>query len=239
MTEKLLVSPKLARRSGIANVNSHVKLSLLMMSSLAEVLPYASATFQSTDSTSSIGRVIRSQVCHIISASGKSVHEVTSQYFAGVHTWLPIVYARKIKTILLKPEHATDPDIWALVLAMHLINRRPSTASEVNQNDKLLYLATKNLIDQLCSLIPGSLRLVQASLLLSHYEHGQGQLDAAYMTVGSTARKACVLGMHTKQHSTSVMGAEQWLDDEEELATWWAIVVLDRYFRQFVPKLKF
>jgi len=113
---------------------------------------------------------------------------------------------------------------------MQLITQHPSTDPDIDQDREVLYLSCKTLLGQVQAFIPSSFYLVQAGVILARYEHGHGMVEAAYVTVGTSTRIACALGLHNRQCSMEVQGSDVWLEDEEALCTWWGLVICDRYF---------
>lgn len=111
---------------------------------------------------------------------------------------------------------------------MRLIIQYPSADSVVDQDREVLYLATKSLFAQIQAFIPSSLPLVQASLIITHYEHAHGMIQAAYISMGTTSRMAFALGLHNRQCSLEPQGSDAWMDEEEQLCTWWGIMMCDR-----------
>jgi hypothetical protein len=179
-------------------------------------------TFTSNDT------VIHAKVMHVIGVGGRKPEEVVLRYFRGVHTWLPIISRRRFRD---RYEHfSTSPaaDFSVLLLAMRLIIQHPSVDPEADQDREVLYLATKALFAQVQAFIPSSLFLVQAAVILGHYERAHGMIEAAYVTVGTCGRMACAIGMHNKQCSAEMQGTDAWVEDEEVLCTWWGLMILDR-----------
>lgn len=199
------------------------------MSSLSEVFPSntldprVSQEFTTTDS------VMASQVSQIIRVEGKHLEEILLNYFESIHLWLPIISRKRFHDRYTHFQTAPTADFSILLLAMRLITQHPSTDPEMEQDREVLYLATKTLFAQVQAFVPFSLHLVQAGVILSHYEHAHGMIEAAYVTIGTTARMAFAMGLHNKPCSAEVEGSDAWLEDEEALSTWWGLVICDRY----------
>ncbi len=151
-----------------------------------------------------------------------------SQYFQGVHRWLPILSQKRFHDRLADHQITPSADFAILLLAMSLITQYPSTEPEADQNREVLYLATKTMFAQVQAFIPSSLLLAQSGIILAYYELAHGMIEGAYVTVGSTARMAFALGLHNTHCSLDIPGSNAWLDEEEALCTWWGLVVLDR-----------
>lgn len=72
-----------------------------------------------------------------------------------------------------------------------------------------------------------SLHLVQAWLLMATFEMGHGLESAAYLSIGTCARTAMLLGIHQVQHNQRKDHAD-WVALEEQARVWWGIVILER-----------
>lgn len=166
---------------------------------------------------------------HIVGVGGKKPEEIIVRYFRGVHTWLPIISRRRFRERYRHFQTSPTADFSVLLLAMRLIIQHPSIDPAADQDREFLYLATKTLFAQVQTFIPSSLFLVQAAVILGHYEHGHGLIEAAYVTIGTGARMACAMNMHNKQCSNQIQGSDSWVEDEEVLCTWWGLMILDRY----------
>jgi Fungal specific transcription factor domain len=205
-----------------------VRLSLLLMNSLSDVLP---SNFESKDSAASAtsNSVFSSQIRHIIERDGKYIDDVVVRYFQGVHLWLPIISKKRFRDRFAHFQATPTADFALLLLLMRLIIQHPSPDPDMDQDREVLYLASKTLFAQVQAFVPSSLFLVQAGVMLATYEHAHGMIEAAYVTIGTSARMACALGLHTKPCSMEMQGTDAWLDDEEALATWWGLMICDRY----------
>ncbi|PMD47959.1 hypothetical protein L207DRAFT_523299 [Hyaloscypha variabilis F] len=214
-------------RSMRAKLCPTVRLSLLLMSSLSDVLPSnfdlkASSTSATSDS------VFSSQIRHIIEADGKYIDDVVVRFFQGVHAWLPIISKKRFRDRFAHFQAVPTADFALLLLLMRLITQHPSPDPETDQDREVLYLASKTVFAQVQAFIPSSLYLVQAGVILATYEHAHGMIEAAYITIGTAARMACAIGLHNKHCSMEMQGTDTWLDEEEALATWWGLMICDR-----------
>ena len=199
------------------------------MNSLSDVLPSNVLDPKSTLNFTTTDSVIASQVAQIIRVEGKHLEEILLNYFESIHLWLPIMSRKRFHDQYTDFQTTPSADFAILLLAMRLITQHPSIDSEVDQDREVLYLATKTLFAQVQAFIPSSIYLVQAGVILSHYEHAHGMIEAAYITIGTTARMAYALGLNNKPCSTEMEGSDAWLEDEEALSTWWGLVICDRY----------
>jgi hypothetical protein len=201
------------------------------MNSLSDVLPpnfdpKSSAASASSDS------VFSSQIRHIIETDGKYIDDVVVRYFQGVHLWLPIISKKRFRDRFAHFQASPTADFALLLLLMRLITQHPSPDPDTDQDREVLYLASKTLFAQVQAFIPSSLYLAQAGVILATYEHAHGMIEAAYITIGTAARMACALGLHNKPCSMEMQGTDAWLDDEEALATWWGLMICDRYVNE-------
>ena len=198
------------------------------MNSLSDVLP---SNFESKDSAASAtsNSVVSSQIRHIIERDGKYIDDVVGRYFQGVHHWLPIISKKRFRDRFAHFQVTPTADFALLLLLMRLIIQHPSLDPDTDQDREVLYLASKTLFAQVQAFVPSSLFLVQVGVMLATYEHAHGMIEAAYVTIGTSARMACALGLHTKPCSMEMQGTDAWLDDEEALATWWGLMICDRY----------
>jgi hypothetical protein len=165
----------------------------------------------------------------VLGVGAKKPEEVIVRYFRGVHTWLPIMSRRRFRSRFMHFQVSPAADFSVLLLAMRLVIQHPSIDPAADQDREFLYLATKTLFAQVQTSMPSSLFLVQAGVILGHYERAHGLIEAAYVTAGTCARMACAMNMHNKQCSGEIQGSDAWVEDEEVLCTWWGLMILDRY----------
>lgn len=196
---------------------------------MSDVLPSNVTETKLSQTFASPDNVVNIQVMHILGVAGKKPEEVIVRYFRGVHTWLPIISRRRFRERYRLFQASPTADFSVLLLAMRLITQHPSIDPSADQDRAFLYLATKTLFAQVQSFMPSSLFLVQAAVILGHYEHAHGLIEAAYVTVGTCGRMACAMNMHNKQCSAEIQGSDAWVEDEELLCTWWGLMILDRY----------
>ncbi|RDL35862.1 uncharacterized protein BP5553_06474 [Venustampulla echinocandica] len=202
--------------------NPCIQLSMLLMNSISDVMqPKGSSLPISTDA------VFHSQVCNIIRADGQYVEDIVTKYFNGVHGWLPIISKTRFYDMFRSSQTAPMADFSILLLAMRLIIQHPSPDPDDDRDREILYLATKTLLAQAQSFTPSSLRLIQAGIIVAHYEQANGMVDAGYVTIGTCARMAIAIGMQNPKCSEAPLGSDSWTHDEEVLSTWWGLVICD------------
>ncbi|ETS75208.1 hypothetical protein PFICI_13692 [Pestalotiopsis fici W106-1] len=95
-------------------------------------------------------------------------------------------------------------DIALLLLAMKLITSQPQRGFAASEN--YLYTASKRYAALLENVGTTSIVYLQAILLISLYEYGQGVYPAAYMTVGQCIRYAELLGLPSYRNTSAVLG---------------------------------
>lgn len=216
--------------SVLSTLNPNIRVSALLVDSLSDTVQSSVIEGNQLSDPVSINRVFHSQVCHIIRADGQYIDNISSRYFHSIHRWLPIISRRRFLDRLMDFQSLPTADFSMLLLSMHLITKHPSTDHQGIQDQEVLYLTTKTLMTQVRSFIPSSLYLVQVGILIASYEHAHGRMEAAYDSIGASARMAFALGLHRIRCSEELQGTDEWLQDEERLATWWGVVVCDRYF---------
>ncbi|KAL1964574.1 hypothetical protein VTN77DRAFT_6871 [Rasamsonia byssochlamydoides] len=148
--------------------------------------------------------------------------EVGHKYFRTIHRWMPIVSEEKFSRGL-EGVHRMEPtaEFALLVLSMFLVTANPSAFKDgVSRADSSLYRICKYQYSLFLSLGEPSIDFIQAGLLIAFFEHVQCVADRAYVTVGSCARMAYLLGLYETSQRAQL---------EERNTTWWAIIMMDRY----------
>lgn len=95
-------------------------------------------------------------------------------------------------------------DIALLLLSMKLITSQPQRGFAASEN--YLYTAAKRYASLLENIGTTSLAYLQAMILISLYEYGQGVYPAAYMSVGQCVRYAELLGLPSYKNTATVLG---------------------------------
>jgi hypothetical protein len=111
---------------------------------------------------------------------------------------------------------------------MRVITQHPPTALHIDKDHDVLYLAFKTLFTQVRLLIPSSMYLIQAGIIIASYEHAHGMIEAAYDSIGICARMAFAVGLQNIRCSKALQGTDVWYEDEEALCTWWGLMICDR-----------
>lgn len=95
-------------------------------------------------------------------------------------------------------------DVALLLLSMKLITSQPQRGFAASEN--YLYTASKRYAALLENIGTTSLTYLQAIILISLYEYGQGVYPAAYMTVGQCIRYAELLGLPSYKDTVTMLG---------------------------------
>lgn len=152
---------------------------------------------------------------------------IKSNYFesGSVHKWMPIISRIRLDRLAILNANTIRSDVATLLLCMKLVLDTPVVGS-TGPSD--LYIAIKRFISD--QQINGVLtfRLLQANVLLSVYEFGQGVFPNAFMTVGECARVGVALGIHNESAPQIIGRPKGWVDWEERHRVWWMILILDR-----------
>jgi hypothetical protein len=119
-------------------------------------------------------------------SQGNAVVDTSQDYFATVHTWMPIVSKKRMDLGI--PVHNGGPDLAMLFFAMRLVIAQ---ADEVVEGR--LYAMAKSFLATLEGNGVVSLLCLQAMVLVALYEYGHAIYPAAWMTVGACARYADIL----------------------------------------------
>lgn len=127
-------------------------------------------------------------------SQGNVVLDVSRDYFATIHTWLPMVSKKRIDVGL--PVQNAGPDLAMLFLGMKLVTAH---ANDIAGGG--LYSTAKDFITRLESNGAVSLLCLQAMVLVALYEYSHAIYPAAWMTIGSCARYAEILGFTLGDYS--------------------------------------
>lgn len=177
-------------------------------------------------------REISSEVLALIDKDGGGVESMMARYFRSVHKWLPIL-PKKMTQEQLPILESTEPpsaDFSCLLLSMFLVTQ-PSERVSTSQGQILSSLLAK--VKCIHSLVqdsaPISIKIVQAALLITVYEIGNGHLSSAYVFIGSCARMFSAMCIDMKGNGEAMDDTRPWIKLEEERRVRWGIIVLDRY----------
>ncbi|KAM0250774.1 hypothetical protein ACHAP5_001991 [Fusarium lateritium] len=157
---------------------------------------------------------------------------ISSRHFQVTHNWLPIISKQRFSSSLDAPLETWSPDLKLLLLCMKLINWLPDASSPQTP----LYRATKRFFLELELGGVVSMAVLQAAILITFYELGHGIFPSAYMSVGICVRYGAVLGIEPRSTTSANVLSERWVEEEERIRIWWALLLLDRFTCLTQPK---
>lgn len=171
------------------------------------------------------------QVYRIIHATGRFVDDIVEQFFSGIFRFIPCVSRNRIQEITAGIPVTTPPaNDSILLLAICLVTYHPKSIGKLvpGVDHEAFYIATKSLFSQVqtAGSVQGqpSISLIQACVIIAVYEYARGMVDSAFLTIGTCARMGYTAGIHER---TSRPGKGTF--SKEELNTWWAILIYERY----------
>jgi len=177
------------------------------------------------------GQEYHGQVLNLILEHRQHFEDMTVTFFNSYHKWVPIVHQESFREY----RNATRTDICrgltVLTLSMCLITR-PFMDGETPDPLRLsLHKALSRLFWDPESIAQPTLPLIQAGVILSSYEYGQGTSDAAYMTICTCLSMGQVCGLGKPppgydQIQFPLPGI--WTPRDEGLRTWWASLIHER-----------
>ena len=215
--------PKSSEASGI-------KSCFTLADVLSSYLPSGYPKLQELAEPTTPDGVVHLQVCRTIWAYGKFVDEISVKYFQGVHRWLPVISRHRFNERLLNTQLQSKVDFSVLLLTMCLITSHSGWGSPNKHIDEeSLYMTTKLLFAHAQSLVPSSINLIQAGLLIATYEYAHGLSNAAYISIGACARMAFAVALHERSGPQGLSNDQPCIKEEEERNLWWGIVICERY----------
>lgn len=186
--------------------------------------------------TENIHALAYKHVCSIFEHGNTNFTTVCGIYFNTVHKWLPILTESHIYNQI---RHTTvgipRGDFAILLVALYLIIQLParSKLGSTIEHSLPIYSTVKALNAQIQALLPPSIYLLQAQLIITTFEHGQGLLTASYMSIGACARSSEILALD--RHAGDVSNRRGNFPDEDpgqlddERRLWWGCTIRDRY----------
>jgi hypothetical protein len=109
-----------------------------------------------------------------------SIQDVFREYFATIHKWIPIVSQKRMTRNFDNPMWEAGQDLALLFLCMKLMTSRPQDAVYCLHNP--IYACAKRFLALMEATGAVSLIVLQAALLITWYEYGQGK---AYSSMNS------------------------------------------------------
>ncbi|TFA99113.1 hypothetical protein CCMA1212_009203 [Trichoderma ghanense] len=173
-------------------------------------------------------KTVMGLVKDIFSYGGTTVEQVTAEYFAKVHEWMPIVDKATVMSeldsiSLLGYTGPRDDSLALLLLCMDMVNHHCRHPNHGPNNT--LYRTTRRLFSLVeTSGYPHLLAKLQAGLLLTTYECGHGMVVEASLTLATCLGLVRQLDMSALQSSAT--GKAPY--NSSRNLCWAAIVFLDR-----------
>ncbi|KAH8803399.1 hypothetical protein F5884DRAFT_506943 [Xylogone sp. PMI_703] len=157
------------------------------------------------------------------------IREQAKIYFRTIHPWMPFLSQKYFNERLLSPLSTPGTDINLLFACVKLICTHPG-----DQSDRR-YLMVKSALLQ--AEIAGifTFRVLQAWILICLYEIGHAIYPSAYLSIGTCARYAAALEVN-RNDTDSPSRAFDWIESEERIRAWWAVVILDRFSNLSCPR---
>lgn len=151
---------------------------------------------------------------------------MTVKYFDTLYQRMPILSKARFNK-RLRPMYASpQADFTLLCLCIHLLVQYPPDGDESVQSS--VYVMIKGHVSLLEASGYLSLEFVQARLLISLFEMGQGLYPAASVSIGACARTARALGLNKKRFENLFSDDVARQEAEEQKRVWWGVVNLDR-----------
>ncbi|KAH8694093.1 hypothetical protein BGW36DRAFT_216049 [Talaromyces proteolyticus] len=169
-----------------------------------------------------VDRIMHEQVCQIIRVTDMSTLEMSDQYFRGFHKVLPIISADILQDSLVRRDGSLPPpaSLSLLILSMYLVTLNPSESKMPTMLS--YYVTVKTSFSHVQALEISSIYMVQAGLLIAGYEYACSQPDAAYLSLGVSARMFALCSRRQAQ------GTENSMKTSVETNVAWGIIILER-----------
>jgi Fungal specific transcription factor domain len=171
------------------------------------------------------------EVSNLIQQHKQQFEEMIEVFFDSCHKWVPIVHRESLQEY----RNATRTDICrgftALTLSMCLVTRPFMNGETLDPLRTSLHKSVRRLFWDSESLAQPTLPLIQAGVILSSYEYGQGTSDASYMTICICLSMAQVCGLSKPPPGHDQMPLpfpSDWSPREEGQRTWWASLIHER-----------
>ena len=157
----------------------------------------------------------------------KEIRTTVNFYFFSTFTWMATVSKKKLHQDIIRAD-GLEADVALLVLSMKLVNERIPIVQETPYTS--LYVMTKDFYSKVESSGIGSIRLLQAGILIALYEIGHSVYPEAYLSIGHCGRLGQAIGLDdTAGIPQLALEPETWDEMEERRRVWWAVFTLDRY----------
>ena len=216
------VGPAASQTSQITTIHGSAQSSLIFVDSVLEAIPLRLSGLQKSGEHLGLDNVLRSQVDRLTRARGCYLDDITSRYFQGMHKWLPVISRNKFHADFINTQIPWPADFSILLLAMFLVVWRPSPESGIDDDRGTLHVVIKMLFAQVQAVLPPSMRLIQAGLLISAFEYAHELKNAALASISSWAKMAYIL--RPNAHTSG----EARFETREERNLWWGLVIYER-----------
>ncbi|ETR97623.1 hypothetical protein M419DRAFT_91228 [Trichoderma reesei RUT C-30] len=163
--------------------------------------------------------------------SGLKPSDVETAYSRNIRPWFPIIAESKLVTQLPNSwdDKALDFTLLSLSIVLFSTAPNPKGCGDANKFGIMdLYLSVKSWIALVEGLGMNSMELVQARLVIVAFEVFHGFYPAAYISIGAVVRAAETLKTGRDLEAPSYKPRTE-QERVEELTTWAAIKILDRY----------
>lgn len=196
-----------------------IRSSMLLSDTLSDVLRYEPTNLNST---------LYLQIIRIIRLTDQCVDDISMRYFRGIHTFIPIISPCRFHQEVIHSSTSPSATFSLLLLSMCLITYHPGLAKSSSAIDHAtLYLTTKSLYTQIQSSFSPSLHLIQAGIIIASYEYATKKINDAFASIAVCARMGYAARLHLI-NSVEGLDPMEYLQAEEELSTWWGIVITER-----------
>ena len=163
-----------------------------------------------------------------------SPQTIMAEYSEKVYWWMPIVSLPRLFSDMFESASPPSAVDRLLVLAMKVILWRPPARDPSDPRTRA-YSTVKDAISEATAAGMLTLRILQAKVLLTVYEFGHAIYPAAYLSMGACVRYGIALFIDKSlERGYSDPGIGD-VEMEERRRTWWAILILDRSARPYLP----
>jgi hypothetical protein len=153
--------------------------------------------------------------------------DLADVFLSSCQRWVHIVHADMFRERCNTIRFEISQDYFALLVSMGMVSRPFLNGSAPDALRLTMYATVKKLFWEMVPLARPTLCLVQAGLLLSVYEYGQGLLNSSYITISACVGMAQILGLCAVQPPPlPQLGTLK--PQDEGLQTWWGITIHER-----------
>lgn len=157
----------------------------------------------------------------------RRLRETALQFFNI--TWMPIISRKRYFNAVLNPLFPLRRPTSLLALCIKLCCLE--VRDDGDEERTSLYRLTKKFYSEVESTELLCIQVLQAGILIAHFEIGDAIYPAAYLTVGACARYGVAMGLD-KINQERMGGdhnrAVSWMEIEERRRAWWGVLILDR-----------